>query len=573
MPASSTSRRIAVPSLLLAAACGFTHYGCGRPPAAQTSPPNLAAAGQNGGVRFEDVAEEKGLVFKMPLQPRPMRNVEAFGTGCAFLDYDQDGWQDVLLVADARAGLFRNLKGERFEDVSQDTGLSEVTGDLNGCSVADYDNDGDLDLFLTGIRKLALLRFDGGRYTDVTASAGLDPKNRNHWGSSAGWMDLDGDGNLDLVVLNYVIFGPKEPQYCELTPGVKSGCPPSRYKPEFAELWQNKGGRFVDVTQSSGMRETSGKGLVLAYCDINGDGRHEFYIGNDGTPAELMANLGGMKFRNVGQQAGTAYGEIPGHSLAAMGADWADYDRDGRMDLAVSGFSDESYALFRSAAPGLFEITAPECGISGPTFKTLGFGTKWLDFDNDGWPDLSFVNGHVYDRAEEIDPLSPYKQPMMLFHNRAGGDGRVFQDLVPGTGGDIARPIVGRGSATGDFDNDGRTDLLVVDYEGNPLLLENKTETKNHWVGLDFRADGKNRFAYGATVTLESGKEKWVGQVSPCSSYLSYSDPRVHFGLGSAATIDRLTVRWPSGKKQTLEGIPVDRILTLHESRGLVDRP
>ena len=505
----------------------------------------------------------------MPLQPRPMRNVEAFGTGCAFLDYDGDGWQDILLIADERAGLFRNVQGKRFEDVSVQTGIAAVTGDLNGCSVADYDNDGDLDIFFTGINKLALLKSDGGRFTDSTVEAGLNPKNRNHWGSSAGWMDLDSDGNLDLVLLNYVIFGPKEPQYCELTPGIKSGCPPSRYRPEFGELWRNVGGRFVDVTKSSGFTDTHGKGLVIAFADMNGDGRMEFYIGNDGTPAELMANLGGMKFRNVGEESGAAFGGMPGHALAAMGADWADFDRNGHLDLAVSGFADESYVVLQNAGKGLFKHAGPETGISGPTFKTLGFGTKWLDFDNDGWVDLSFANGHVYDRAEELDALSPYRQPLQLFHNTKADSGRFFRDLVPELGGELAKPIVGRGSASGDFDNDGRMDLLVVDYEGPPMLLQNQSETDNHWITLDLRSSGKNPFAYGAKVTAGKGSEKWVGQVSPASSYLSYSDPRVHFGLGAATRLDTLTIRWPSGRKETLKNVAANSHYSVREGQGI----
>jgi hypothetical protein len=446
-----------------------------------------------------------------------------------------------------------------------------VPGDLNACSVADYDNDGDLDILLTGINRLALMRNDAGKFTDSTAAAGLDPKNRNHWGSSAGWMDLDGDGHLDLVILNYVIFGPKEPQYCELAPGVKSGCPPSRYKPEFAELWRNAGGRFVDVTAASGMADTNGKGLVIAFSDLNGDGRQDFYIGNDGTPAELMANLGNMKLRNVGEESGAAYGEPAGHALAAMGADWADFNRDGRMDLAVSAFSEETYEIFKNAGQGLFTHASQETGIAGSTFKPLGFGTKWLDFDNDSWPDLHFANGHVYDNVDDIDPLSSYKQPMMLYHNRPGEGGiRIFHDLTPEMGGDVAKPIVGRGSATGDFNNDGRIDLLIVDYEGDPVLLENQSENGNHWITLDLRSAGKNHFAYGASVEAKSGKETWVGQVSPASSYLSYSDPRVHFGLGKTDTLDTLSIRWPSGKTETLKDVKGGRIVQVREGQGKV---
>jgi len=309
------------------------------------------------------------------------------------------------------------------------------------------------------------------------------------------------------------------------------------------------------------MKNTHGKALVLAFADVNNDGRMDFYIGNDGTPAELMGNLGGMRFLNAGEGSGLAYGALA-HPVAAMGADWADYDRDGRLDLAVTGFSDESYSLFHAVGRGVFQLTSDAVGISGPTYKPLGFGTNWLDMDNDGWPDLLFVNGHVYDNVHSIDPLSTFRQPPMLFHNLRG---KQFIDLVPQMGGEVAAPIVGRGSAVGDFDNDGRIDFLMVDYEGAPCLFHNVSQTANHWITLDLRGTGANRFAYGAQVTARSGRELWVGQVSPACSYLSSSDPRVHFGLGQTAEIETLTVRWPDGRRQTFRHLQADRILRLTE--------
>ncbi|HZO89886.1 MAG TPA: CRTAC1 family protein [Chthonomonadaceae bacterium] len=519
------------------------------------------------GIRFENVAEKAGLHYRWPQQPRPLRNLEAFGCGCAFLDYDNDGWQDILLVTAPHVLLYHNKGNGQFEEVSEAMGLAAVQGDWKGCAVGDYDGDGYLDLVLTGFRRLALLKNAGGKgFQDVTAAAGLDPHNRGHWGSSAGFMDLEGNGRLDLVLLNYVIFGPHEPQYCEMRSGVRSGCPPSSYRPEFGELWQNLGnGKFKDVTDASGMKATHGKALVVAFADVNGDGRMDFYIGNDGTPADLMLNLGGLRFRNVALRSNVAYGALA-HPMAAMGADWADYDRDGRLDLAVSGFSDESYTLYRAVGRGFFEQTSDETGLSGPTYKPLGFGDKWIDLDNDGWPDLIFVNGHVYDNVHDIDPLSTFRQPMMLFHNERG---RQFTDLVPQMGGEVATPILGRGLATGDFDNDGRMDFLAVDYEGQPLLFHNVSQTPNHWITLDLRGSSPNRFAYGAQVVARAGKDQWVGQVSPASSYLSSSDPRIHFGLGQTATLDSLTIRWPDGHQETLRHIAPDRILCIEEGRGI----
>jgi hypothetical protein len=551
--------------------------GCFRAPSVVTplqksADPTSAAPPANPsraveGIRFENVAQAAGVTYRWPQQPRPMRTLEAFGCGCAFADFDNDGWQDILLVATPHPVLYHNKGNGQFEDVSAATGLTALQGDWKGVGVGDFDGDGFLDLVVTGYRGLAVLKNEGGRrFVDVTRAAGFDPENRGHWGSSVGFMDLAGQNRLDLVLLNYVIFGPQETQYCEVRAGVKSGCPPSTYRPEFSELWQNLGsGRFRDITAASGMRRTHGKALVVAFTDVDGDGRMDFYIGNDGMPAELMWNRGGRRFANVGRESSLALGSLD-HPMAAMGADWADYDRDGHLDLAVSGFSDESYSIYHALGNGLFALASDALGISGPTYKPLGFGTKWLDMDNDGWPDLLFANGHVYDNVNAIDPLATFRQPPMLFHNEHG---KQFLDLVPQMGGEIATPIVGRGLATGDYDNDGRIDFLAVDYEGQAVLYHNVSQTSHHWITLDLRGAGANRFAYGAQIVARSGKEQWVGQVSPASSYLSSSDPRVHFGLGATAILDSVSIRWSDGRREVLRNLAADRILRVEEGRGV----
>ena len=493
-----------------------------------------------------------------------MRNLEAFGSGCAFLDYDNDGWQDILLVARPACRLYHNLRNGRFADVTDSVGLARIKGYWTGCAVGDYDGNGRLDILLTGYRCLALLRNDAAKgFVDATTGAGLDPHNHNHWGSSAGFMKLAGNGRLDLVVLNYVVFGPKEPQYCSPAPGIQTGCPPSSYRPEFGELWENIGGRFRDVTANSGMKQTHGKALVVAFGDLDDHGRMDFYIGNDGTPAELMRNNGNMRFRNIGVESGVAYGSLD-HAIAAMGADWGDYDRDGRPDLAVSAFSDESFAIFHNTGQTTFEQANDATGLSRPTFKPLGFGTKWLDMDNDGWPDLMFTAGHVYDAITHTDPASTFRQPLLLLHNE---NGRMFRQLISTPGSELAKPLLGRGSATGDFDNDGRMDFLAVDFEGAPVLMRNTSTTPNHWITLDLRGNGQNRFAYGAQLRAKTGEHIWTGQVSPASSYLSSSDPRIHWGLGTTDALDTLEIRWPDGKKETLHNVAGNRIVTIMEAQ------
>lgn len=536
----------------------------------------MTAVTDASGIRFEDIAPAAGIQYKYPVQPRPMRNLEAFGCGCAALDFDDDGWMDILLVTAPHPILYHNRGDGTFEDVTDKSGLDKVIGDWKGCAIGDYNGDGRLDILLTGFRCLSLLRNrDGHHFADLTRQAGLDPANHNHWGSSAGFMDLDGSGRMALVILNYVIFGPKEPQYCEFVPGIRSGCPPSSYKPEYPELWENIGnGRFSDITSECGFTSRSGgwnvhgKALVVAFTDYDNDGLLDFYIGNDGTPAELMHNNGHLKFTNEGLRLGVAMG-VNNQAQASMGADWADYNRDGRLDLVNSAFADEPYSLYKNNG-FYFDNVSTQVGIAEPTRKPLGFGAKFLDLDNDGYSDLVFADGHVYDNVNRVDPASTFRQPTLLFHNR---DGRAFVNIGPSVGKDFTRPIVGRGLATADFDHDGRVDILIVDYEGAPLLLHNVSRPTGHWVEFSLRGSLPNRFAYGARVTVHSGKASWVGEVSPASSYLSSSSPTIHFGLGKIGSLDSLDVRWSDHRVEKFAVNEVDRIIRIEEGTGKPVKP
>ena len=610
---------------------GRTSVGLPRADAEVTSLTPPTPAIETGGVEFAEVALERGLRHVWPRQSRPMRLPESFGCGCAAFDFDNDGLQDVLLVADPHPVLYRNIGGGKFENVTANSGLiaaradSLAAGDLDrprkrrrhrrqedarwtGVAVGDFDGDGWLDLLLTGFHRLALLRNDGGgAFSDVTAQAGLDPANHRHWSSSAGFMDLDGDGRLDVVILNFVVFGPNWPQYCELVPGVRSACPPQVYPAEKGEIWRNTGQgaalstagcAFELVPESAAMNDTSGVALVLAFTDVDNDNRPDFYIGNDGTRADFMHNLGGMRFKNIAVEMGVTVGPgwIP---MSAMGADWADFDRDGLLDLTVTDYQKNCFALFRHQAhekgdgttSHSFEEFAKQTGIAPATRERLGFGAKWLDFDNDGWPDICYANGHVYDNAGEIHAGETLRQAPMLMRSvpdgglrgdsggglrgvsgggLRGDHGRRFVDLVPELDPALAKPIVGRGSATADFDNDGRIDVLIVDLEGAPLLFENRSRTENHWVKFDLRGAGPNTFAYGARVTAQAAGATWIGEVSPASSYLSSSDPRIHFGLGELTALETVTIRWPSGKVEVMQDVPADQIVRVVEGRGIV---
>lgn len=547
---------LAVPFLLLLPGCL---------PGRSVSPSPPPAPDATHGVNYRDVATEAGISFRWSETPhRPLRTLDAFGCGCAIFDFDADGLQDILLIDEPRCALFRNVDGKRFEDVTERTGLAGMQGAWKACAVGDVDGDGRLDLVLSGYRRLALLRNQGGRFADATAAAGLDPANHKQWGSGAGFMDLDRDGDLDLVVLNYVVWGPGVMEYCNYG-GIKMGCPPKVYDPEKGRLYRNDGnGRFTDVSKAASLDTTTGVGLVVGFSDADEDGLVDFYLGNDAVEADFMKNLGGLKFRNVALENGTIYSKS-GKPMAAMGVDWADFDRDGRLDFAVTDFSNASFALFKNAGEGMFQDIAGPIGMAAPTFAPLGFGVKFVDADNDGWSDIFFVNGHVYDRVQETDPKLTFRQPSMLFRNEGG---KRVTDLVPLLGGDLAKPILGRGSASGDWDNDGRMDLLAVDYEGSPLLLHNESTTNHHWLKLILKGKGPNTFAYGARVTVETQGEQWNAEMSPASSYLSSSDPRLHFGLGILDRVDRVRVQWPSGKRETFEGIKVDAITTLTEGSG-----
>jgi hypothetical protein len=534
----------------------------------QSVPPRAAREGADvvaaRGIAFSDVAGERGLDCVWPRQPRPMTALHAFGSGCAAFDADNDGWQDVLLVCDPHPRLYRNLGGTHFEEVTAASGLGAVAADWAGCAIGDYNADGLLDVLVTGYRRLALYKNTGNmRFELATTEAGLDAANEGCWGSSAGFMDLDGDGWLDLVILNYVVFDENSQQYCEYAPGVKSGCNPKIYPPERGRIWRNTGaGAFLPVPREQGMNDTHGIALVLAFSDLDQDGRMDFYIGNDGIPADLMHNRGQMQFENIAPLAGVAISDNS-TAVSAMGADWDDFDHDGFLDLAVTNWQGKGFVLFRGLGRNLFVDDSRKTGLARSTMSRLGFGAKWVDFDNDGWSDLFFVNGHVYDNSAEIHgPQVPFRQPSALFWN---DEGKKLVDITSALGADVNRTTVGRGSATADFNNDGRVDLLAVDFEGPVMLLENRTQSSNHWLTLDLRGNAPNLFAYGARVTGRSGNRVWLAEVSPTSSYLSSSDLRIHWGLGEQTSLDSLTIRWPSGREQTLQHVMADQILQVRE--------
>lgn len=530
--------------------------------------------------RFVDIAGKAGLKYRWTIPgARPCTILQTMGNGCAFLDYDQDGNLDILLVG-PRLALYRGDGHGHFSDVSHDTGLDRLHGHFLGVAVGDYDNDGYPDLYISGYRSGLLLHNDpvaggippGSRtadhttphtrmFRDVTREAGVKPQ---PWGTSCGFADLNDDGFLDLYVANYVDFGPRKPQLCP-DHGVATACGPRSYPPLKGVLYFSLGGRrFRDVTRDAGASAHSGRGLGVAFADYNASGHMSVAVSNDETTSNLFQNQGDGRLHEVGSVSGMATNDW-GSIYGGMGVDWGDYDNDGRLDLFVTTYYNEPKSLFHNNGDGTFRDKSQNNGIARATLRYLAFGTKFLDADNDGWLDLLIANGHVEDNIAAISHDQHYRQPLQFLHNEGGVDPK-FRDLSVNAGLDRLPALVGRGLAVGDFDNDGRIDALVVDSEGAPLLLHNVTPRAGHWVGFRLIGTGRsNRDAYGALVTIEVGGRRLLRQCQSAGSYLSASDSRVHFGLGKATVLDRVTVHWPDGKRQQWQHVTVDRYTTLLE--------
>jgi len=424
--------------------------------------------------------------------------------------------------------------------------------------VGDYDNDGFPDIYISGYGTAVLLHNDGGRwFSDVTGAAGIKPQG---WGTSAAFADIDGDGKLDLYVGNYVKFGPAAQQYCK-TNGVDTSCPPETYDGEPGRLYRNLGGgHFANVTGKWGLNASKGKTLGVAFADFDHSGRQSLALANDEVPGELFLNMG-TTFKNIGPSSGIAFSNV-GQPQAGMGEDWGDYDGDGRLDLTVMTFATELKPIYHNEGNRFFADASSQLGLSSIMVPYVAFGCKWLDADNDGWLYLLITNGHTSDNIADTRQSYTYREPTLCLKNEQGLHFRRIQQP------DLDRPIVGRGLAIGDYDNDGRMDALVADGEGEVILLHNETPMAGHWLTLRLVGHA-NRGAYGADVTVETGTRKLFRHCHADGSYLSSSDPRVHFGLGSETLAKKVTIRWPGGLIQSTGNVKADRILTVEESKAL----
>ena len=528
------------------------------PPAAPTG---TAALGSPSSVKslLVDVAARAGLHYQWTIPgPRPLDILQTIGNGCAFLDYNNDGNLDVLLIG-PKLALYKGDGHGHFTDVTHETCLDKLTGHFLGCAVGDYDNDGYDDVYVSGYRTGLLLHNEHGRgFKDVTRAAGLAAQ---PWGSSAAFGDIDNDGRLDLYVGDYAQFDPKVSHRTCLDHGVSTGCGPSSYPAEHGVLYHNDGqGRFHDATRDWGLQRSDGKTLGAAFADYDASGRPSLYLANDETPGDLYHNQG-RKFEEVGRPSGTAYdGRFRTH--AGMGIDWSDYDNDSRPDLFSDAFLGEPKSVFHNEGHGLFQDRSTSLLLASATLPYVAFGAKWLDFDNDGWDDLIIANGHVFDNIARAEKTASYREPTQLFRNDRG---RLFQNLSSSAGPALLRPIVGRGLAVGDFDNDGRVDVLVVDAEGTPLLLHNESVPVGHWLSLKLVGTRSNRDGIGASVTVVAGGLTQTRTCHTDGSFLSASDVRVHVGLGQATSVPTLTVSWPSGQRDVFHHVQADQSLRLVE--------
>ncbi|MFQ6134078.1 MAG: CRTAC1 family protein [Armatimonadota bacterium] len=539
-------------SLLLAI---LSVAGCTRKP--EMAEPTPSERPSSSPVIFPEVADASGLAFAWSSGGKsPLNILETLGFGIALFDFDDDGWTDVMFTGNPRCALFRNLGGLRFEPV---TGFAEAVGDgwYQGCAAGDFNNDGRPDVFVSGYHCGALMINQGeGRFENRTAGSGLMT---TLWTSSCGTADFDRDGNLDLLVSAYVAFGPDEPQLIDFK-GVMAAGTPSHYEAEKARLYLGNGdGTFRDATSAWGVDKVHGKGLGVAIGDADDDGWQDVYVSNDVMPCDFLHNEGD-RFSNIGLENGTAY-MATGARQSGMGADFGDFDGDGDLDLFVCNFAKEPSSVYQAEVPGRsYRDVSLASGIGAACMPYVKFGAQWLDYDNDGHLDVFLTSGDVQDNVAEIYNRE-YAQRNQLFHNRGDGTFTLVPEPSPG----MEAPIVGRGTAAGDLDNDGDVDIVVVDIEGPARLFRNEAAAGNHFLEVRCRRADTGADAVGAKVVVRADGGQWVREVHQAGSFHSSLDPRVHIGLGDAARVDGVTVRWPDGEVQEFGEVPIDCLVEVRQ--------